>query len=382
MSNRPLRVAIATAGRFHVLDLARELSNLGAEVAFYSMLPPGRARSFGLPGRSHRFAPELFTAGALDRLATQTVRRRLTGLVMRTANAAVIARLQPCDVFIGMSGLMLEAARHAKAKYGARVFIERGSRHIRSQAEILARIPGAEQVAQEDIERDEACYELADKIVVPSVHAERSFIERGVSSDKLFRNPYGVDLNLFQAKPRDVAPHELPVVGFVGRWSLQKGVDGLERTVLQHPELQVLHAGAIGDHPFPHTSQFSSLGHIDQSLLPNVYRKMSVMALPSRQEGLALVLAQALACGVPVVCSDRSGGEDLKESIAIPEAVAIAPADDESAFEHALIDMVKRSHTLLGRDLMGEKGRSALTWRAYGERYLAQLNHFVGNTAT
>ena len=51
-SGRGRRIAIATAGRFHVLDLARELAALGHEVRFYSMLPPSRTASFGLQADS------------------------------------------------------------------------------------------------------------------------------------------------------------------------------------------------------------------------------------------------------------------------------------------------------------------------------------------
>jgi hypothetical protein len=44
-----MRVAIMTAGRFHVLDLARELAALGHEVAFYSYVLKKMAVRFGLP---------------------------------------------------------------------------------------------------------------------------------------------------------------------------------------------------------------------------------------------------------------------------------------------------------------------------------------------
>ena len=50
---KPLRIAIATGGRFHVLDLARELDALGHEVQFYSYVPKARALQFGLPARCH-----------------------------------------------------------------------------------------------------------------------------------------------------------------------------------------------------------------------------------------------------------------------------------------------------------------------------------------
>src|SRR5947209_8302356 len=48
-----LRVGIASSGRFHLLDLARELDALGVDVRFYSYVPRKRAEKFGLPSRCH-----------------------------------------------------------------------------------------------------------------------------------------------------------------------------------------------------------------------------------------------------------------------------------------------------------------------------------------
>lgn len=44
-----MRIGIASLGRFHVLDLARELDVLGEEVQFHSYVPRKRAERFGLP---------------------------------------------------------------------------------------------------------------------------------------------------------------------------------------------------------------------------------------------------------------------------------------------------------------------------------------------
>jgi glycosyltransferase involved in cell wall biosynthesis len=41
------------------------------------------------------------------------------------------------------------------------------------------------------------------------------------------------------------------------------------------------------------------------------YSQASVLMLPSIEEGLALVQAQALACGLPVIASVNTGAEDL-----------------------------------------------------------------------
>jgi hypothetical protein len=45
-------------------------------------------------------------------------------------------------------------------------------------------------------------------VVVPSVHVEQSFLDLGFPAEKLFRNPYGVDLSMFAptAAPSDGPP--------------------------------------------------------------------------------------------------------------------------------------------------------------------------------
>lgn len=44
-----MKINILSPGRFHVLDLARELDKNGFDVKFYSFVPTKRAVSFGLP---------------------------------------------------------------------------------------------------------------------------------------------------------------------------------------------------------------------------------------------------------------------------------------------------------------------------------------------
>src|SRR5689334_2921147 len=64
-----IRIDIATSGRFHLLDLARELDSLGADVRFYSYVSRKRASKFGLPVRCHvALLPYLFPFVALERV--------------------------------------------------------------------------------------------------------------------------------------------------------------------------------------------------------------------------------------------------------------------------------------------------------------------------
>lgn len=368
-----MRIAIVTTGRFHVLDLARELSKLGHHVEFYSFVPRGRAEKFGLPSRCHRnLLPYVAPLVAAQRYGPKRfIRGWLDEKLLWTMDSLVASILEPCNVFIGMSGLCVKSAEAAKRKYGAKVFIERGSRHILSQKEILdaIRAPAGRKTTVPDyaVRRELASYEIADIIVVPSRHAKRSFIERGVTLEKLFRNPYGVDLSMFPPTP---APSpDPPTVIYVGSWSLRKGCDVLTEAWQKLKGVKLIHVGPYGDEPIPRESGFQHYGPVDQERLADFYAKAHVFAIASREEGLSLVQAQALACGLPVVCTDRTGGEDLSEFLDDPSSITVVSIEDSDSLANAIHESLDRACRMNGvRDLLGQ-AREKLSWRAYGERY-------------
>jgi len=369
-----LKIAIATLGRFHVLDLARELTALGHEVHFYSYVPKTRAIRFGLAEKCYvALLPWLFPLVGLQWLLGYRGARFVEPLMYPLANILVRWRLKPCDVFIGMSGIYFEAAIYAKNRYGAKVILERGSRHILSQREILAEIPGARGPSNYVVRRELAGYVIADRISIPSRHVADSFMEHHISADRLMVNPYGVDLSKFRVESPDRKP-KYDVI-FVGVWSMQKGADILLRAMQSVNRWNLLHVGRIGDITFPKSQKMVSAGTVDQLHLPQMYRQARVLVLPSRQEGLSLVLIQALACGIPIVCTDRTGGGDLRDRIQCRDAVIVVRNDDIASLIGGIREAMEVSQRLHGKDLLGKSGRENLTWAAYGRRYDCALRH-------
>lgn len=371
-----MKIAIATTGRFWLLDLARELDTLGHDVAFYSYVPRTRAEKFGLPSRCHRgFLPYVAPILATLKYAPANLKPGLDHQLLKAMDAMIASWLEPCDVFIGLSGLCVKSAMAAKSKYGAAIFLERGSRHIFSQKEILEgirKVNGkATRVPAFYVEREMTGYEIADTIVVPSRHVEKSFSERGVSIKKLFRNPYGVDLSMFPPTP--VPTNEPPTVIFVGGWSLRKGCDVLFKAWKNMEDVNLVHVGAAGDAPMPNDQGFFHYDPVPQWELKEVYGRAHIFAMASREEGLSLVQAQALACGLPVVCTDRTGGEDLKDFLCDPSLITVVPVERHDVLAEALNAALSRATSMAGvRDLLGA-GREKLSWRAYGERYDSKL---------
>ena len=268
-SGTKLRVGIASSGRFHLLDLARELDALGVEVCFYSYLSRTRAQTFGLPGRCHiSLLPILFPLVALERLFPWIFPRTIERLMCWALDVLTILRMRRCDVFICMSGIYLHAPRFAQWRYGARVVLHRGSRHILSQKEIMARISQAQQVTPFMVRRELQGYAIADRIAVPSTQVVESFAPWPEHACKLFLSPYGVSLDEFPLRTGTL-PSE-PTLLFVGHWSYRKGVDVLTDAVRALDGVRLIHVGHLLDAPFPHHPRFIHHDPVPQTQLKDV----------------------------------------------------------------------------------------------------------------
>jgi glycosyltransferase involved in cell wall biosynthesis len=371
---RSLKIAIATSGRFHVLDLARELHALGHQVKFYSYVPRARARRFGLSDECHvSLLPLALPAVAWGRTMPHLMPRMQEHLLYMLLNRAVMMRLHPCDVFICMSGIYLEAARFAKQRYRATIWLERGSRHILSQGEILAAIPGAQRPSALAIRRELTGYALADRVVIPSHHVAESFRRDGATYGKLFYNPYGVDLAMFPlcAKKEPIEPISFLLVGI---WCLRKGCDLLVEAVRKVPGIRLTHVGAIGDLDFPTgDDRFLHIDPVPQPELSRFYAAADVFVLASREEGLGVVLSQALASGLPVICTDQTGGADLAHTTALAARTTVVPAGNVDALACAIAGCRDRCRGGERPPPLSEADREKLSWSAYARRYSDEL---------
>jgi glycosyltransferase involved in cell wall biosynthesis len=371
-----LRVGIAASGRFHLLDLARELDALGAEVRFYSYVRRKRAETFGLPGRCHvALLPFLFPLVAMERLLPRLFPHITERLMCWGLDMLTLLRMRRCDVFICMSGIYVHAPRYAKWRYGARVIVHRGSRHILSQRDILARLPGAQQVTSFIVQRELRGYAIADRISVPSSHVAESFASWPEYSRKLSVSPYGVDLDQFPLCSR--ALPSKPTVLFVGIWSYRKGADMLTKAIEQMEGVQLIHVGALADAGFPNHPRFVHHEPVAQWKLRSFYAAAHVFVLASREDGFGVVLCQALASGLPVVCTDRTGGSDLATLPGLRRLIRVAPAGDPDPLRLALAQVLDNAIGKTGVAPITETERQALSWRRYASQHLQLMNEML-----
>jgi alpha-maltose-1-phosphate synthase len=367
-----LRVGIATSGRFHLLDLARELDALGADVRFYSYVPRRRAEKFGLPRRCHvALLPFLFPLVAMERLFPRLLPRTVERLMCWALDMLVILRMRRCDVFVCMSGIYVQAPRFANWRYGAKIIVERGSAHVLAHRKMIADFGGSSRLTSFMVKRELRSYAIADRIAIPSIFVAQSFAPWPDLACKLVMNCYGVDLAAFPLL--NATERSMPTVLFVGHWSYQKGSDVLTDAIKLMNEVRLVHVGSIVDVPFPDHPRFVHYQPVDQDKLKNFYTSARVFVLPSREDGFGMVLCQALVSGLCVVCTENTGGPTLVHIVGLERLIRIVPPGDANALHDALAQAVDSVSGKRETAPITEAERSLLSWRAYAIRYLETI---------
>ena len=138
----------------------------------------------------------------------------------------------------------------------------------------------------------------------------------------------GIDTSRFAPLAKQAArtalglPEHKTLIGNIGRMEFnQKQQDFLARTFSKHwKNHEEMHLVLVGDGPdrdrlralindLEIQSQVSFLPWQEESAL--VYSALDTLIIPSRFEGVPLVMLEALACGTPVIASARDGMKDL-----------------------------------------------------------------------
>ncbi|HEV2705924.1 MAG TPA: glycosyltransferase family 4 protein [Pyrinomonadaceae bacterium] len=203
-------------------------------------------------------------------------------------------------------------------------------------------------------------YARARRIVLLSAHDAAFFPPRLRGRVAVIPNPFVPPPEATEEGSHDAATQE-PTLIAVGRLHRDKGFDILlEAFALlreQHPawRLTVLGEGeergrleALRDRL--HLGEHVSLpGRVRDPY--TFLRRATLFALPSRAEGFPLALCEALACGLPAVCTDCAGG--VRDIIEDGVNGLLVPKEDAGALARAL-----------GRLMSDETERRRLAQRA------------------
>lgn len=159
--------------------------------------------------------------------------------------------------------------------------------------------------------------------------------------------PYPVDTNIFsparaieETDGGETNADREPTVLFVGRYNdPRKNTPAIVEAFARiHESVPDARLQLIGDEPDADLRQLAKdlgvasavefIDHVPNEALPAYYRGADVFAIPSHQEGLAIVGLEAMACGTPIVATRCGGPEDYVKD---GESGYLVPTDDVEA---------------------------------------------------
>ncbi|GAB3342747.1 glycosyltransferase family 4 protein [Chromohalobacter beijerinckii] len=192
---------------------------------------------------------------------------------------------------------------------------------------------------------------LCDAVIAPSESIAALLAQRGVLPDKVRVIPSGVDTRAFgrgdgaRWRQRFGIPEDAMVIGRVGRLAMEKNLGflaaALSRFLARHPKARVLVVGegeartVMHDHAAREgvADRFHYTGKLHDQALIDAYHAMDTFAFASHSETQGMVIAEAMASGLPVVAVDASG---VREVLSDGLNGIMLPSDDVETFAKAL----------------------------------------------
>ena len=253
----------------------------------------------------------------------------------------------------------------------------------------LARVPmtvirlGLRILPKDDLKR-RLIFRLADRIVVNAEEIRDGLLSRPWMDPAKIRVVHnGVDLHRFRPGGDGMAfrleigiPPSVPLVGTIGAMSPQKDHDLFARTAARlHEDFPDAHFTVVGEGFLrsPLEARIRELDLKQRFHLPGFRRDVrpalaafDLFVLSSYNEGMARVLLEALACGLPVVATDVSGTRAC-----VQDGVngLVVPPRNREALAAAIGRLLRDSGM---RQEMGERSRRIAEERFDAERMLSE----------
>jgi glycosyltransferase involved in cell wall biosynthesis len=381
-----VKITISVLGRFHLFYLAKQLQDHNFLARLITSYPKFEAVKYGINPANidSLLIHEIHNRGwrKISRFTESLFNPQymIFELFDRHASRHITKH---CDIFVGLSGGSLYSLRRAR-QLGAKTVLERGSSHMLYQREILAEEYArlglrTEVVHPKVVERELTEYREADFIAIPSQFVKGTFLDQGIAEEKLIQVPFGVDLTHFYPVRKEDNTFRIIHCGTI---SIRKGVHYLLQAFaeLNLPGAELWLIGSMTDEIKPFLRQWASpairhQGPFPETELHKYYSQASVFCLASIEEGLAMVQVQAMACGLPVICTTNTGGADLVRD---GRDGFILPIRDVTAIKEKILYCYEHPEAC---KVMGESARlrvqAGFSWSDYGHKMIAAYQNIL-----
>ena len=378
-----MKLTIIVGGRFHAFDLVTQLQKKAIPLVLITSYPKFFFKRYNI---KINHVKSIFVKELLKRFFDKFI---FVNKIFDydywlsfyfSKKASNIVDYKKTDILIGWSGFSLHSFKRAQ-KFNCIKILERGSAHILHQVNILKkeykklklkeRLPSKNSIENELIE-----YELADYISVPSEFVKKSFLERGFHKNKIIKIPYGVNLKNFKPHVKKNTLKDKFTILSVGTVSVRKGSVYLLKAFeeLNLSDAQLIFVGPIDAELKPILNKYHNRNNIKffrkqpQNELNNFYNLADIFVLFSIEDGFGMVINQAMACGLPVICNQNVGGSDI-----IDQGVNgfILPAGDINLLKKKILILYKDKPLLdKMKNNAFKKAQRFLSCNNYGEKII------------
>ncbi|WP_155950161.1 glycosyltransferase family 4 protein [Prevotella sp. P6B4] len=210
----------------------------------------------------------------------------------------------------------------------------------------------------------------ADYFFVASDFVRDSLLYCGVESNRILKVPYGANISS-DILIKEANPTTPLIIQFVGQTNARKGMPLLLDCIssMDSNRFQLVVTGGynpqspyIAKHLDDENIKFT--GFVTHDQMQKIYEDADIFVLTSIAEGMALVGIEAMACGLPVICTYGSGLSDL---IIEGETGFVVPYGDETALKEKLEWFYVHKDRI---KTMGERARQVameFSWKKYEE---------------
>jgi glycosyltransferase involved in cell wall biosynthesis len=221
---------------------------------------------------------------------------------------------------------------------------------------------------------------LADHVLTVSELARETYLEAGVPGERVHAVPLGADTGLFTpaAEPRSGELRFLFSGATIHRKGFDLLLDAFAQVQAAKPgvELRIVGPrgdsfGLLGERAIPN---ISVVGPVGQRELAEEFRQADCLVLPSRNDSYGMVVAEALAAGLPVLVSDMVGAKTLVEP---GRNGWIVPAGDAAALAERMLGCARNPEAVRGMRDDCRRAAEAATWPAYRRRFADLIRALV-----
>ncbi|MFI3249004.1 MAG: glycosyltransferase family 4 protein [Rikenellaceae bacterium] len=236
------------------------------------------------------------------------------------------------------------------------------------------------------IERCREELQLSQYFLAGSNFVRDSLLYSGVEAEQIRVVPYGVDVAKFSCKEYDRTPsaESTPLkVLFIGCCSYRKGLHHLLKVVESYPtkSIELYIAGDYSaDSPiyveYHNRANIHFLGFTSRDTLHSYISRCDIFALPSLAEGLALVTLEAMASGLPIICTTNTGVNDLIRDY--QHGFVISPSKSDEL--RSRIDWYMENRSSI--EPMGRRARELVkcyTWDNYSAKLMDAVREIINH---